>query len=95
MSDFQQFVQVITAVAAFAGPLGLLFHMASQFGQMRANLDGYKDKTEEQIALLRTERKECQEREVRAIEQLWDMGGKLDNRLRILERTNPGREESS
>ena len=94
MSDFQWFVQIFTAVAAFAGPLGLLFHMASQFGQMRANLDGYKEKTEEQIGLLRTERRECQEREVRSIEQLRDMGSKLDTRLRVLERINPGKEEA-
>ena len=94
MSEFQQLIQVITAVAAFAGPLGLLFHVASQFGQMRATLAGYKEKTDEQIELLRVERRECQERETRVLEQLRHDKESLDKRLRVLERANPGREET-
>ena len=86
MTDFQVFIQVLTAVAALAGPIGLLIHVASQFGQMRATLNGFKEKTEEQISLLRIERRECQEREVRAIEQLRQDGEHMDARLRVLER---------
>ena len=86
MTDFQVFLQVMTAVVALFGPIVVLIRLASQFGELRTTVKEQKERTEEQIDLLRNERRECQEREVRAIEQLRSQAEGLDTRLRTIER---------